>query len=577
MERSIASLAYKGSIVEAIAEAKRQKKIFVVYISGDNAESTHLEESTWLDSNVAESISKYCILLHISEGSTDAANFSAIYPQKSIPCITAIGYNGLQLWQNEGFVSADILASSLEKAWLSLHIQETTATFLTAALASKKSEPQGTSGSDTASFEQGSSSSVDVPSPSTDKHALHSEARAAASAEMENKESDQTDEEINSKLSDEASTGSVLANVLEHGEVGRSIFSIETAKESINPVKVDPNDAGVGHTSSVARDECPAQEGKLNVVDHHSEVTTETSQVIANAATDAVQYKEAEAVEDDKIKSEVTTETCQVIANKATEAVQDKKADDVEEDKIDVLDSCSSKSTDVHLNIRLLDGANLQEKFLLTSTLRMVRGYVDENQASSIGSYDLAIPYPRKVFNDQDLNKTLSELGLFGRQALIVVPRQGAASFYRRGSSSHNQTSSTTDLDSSNRSNEGYWGLMKRVLSYVNPLSYLTGGSASSSNSAQESQSSMWQYNPNPALQNNLRGTGRSYTVHSSDQNIPAPGKNDSKKSKQTTSSRIGSNIHTLKHDEDDSRFSDKNAFWNGNSTQYGGNNNDSK
>ncbi|KAF5945001.1 hypothetical protein HYC85_015229 [Camellia sinensis] len=562
MEHSFSSLAYKGSIVEAIAEAKRQKKIFVVYISGDNAESTHLEETTWLDSNVAESISKYCILLHISEGSTDAANFSAIYPQKSIPCITAIGYN-------EGFVSADILASSLEKAWLSLHIQETTATFLTAALASKKSEPQGTNGSDTASVEQGSSSSVDVPSPSTDKHDPHSEARAAASAEMENKESDQTDEEINSKLGDEASTGSVLANVLEHGEVGRSISSIETAKESINPVKVDPNDAGVGHTSSVARDVCPAQEGILN-----AEVTTETSQVIANAATDAVQDKEAEA--DDKIKSEVTTETCQVIANKATEAVQDKKADDVEEDKIDVLDSCSSKSTDVHLNIRLLDGANLQEKFLLTSTLRMVKGYVDENQASSIGSYDLAIPYPRKVFNDQDLNKTLSELGLFGRQALIVVPHQGATSFYRRGSSSHNQTSSTTDLDSSNRSNEGYWGLMKRVLSYVNPLSYLAGGSASSSNSAQESQSSMWQYNPNPALQNNLRGTGRSYTVHSSDQNIPAPGKNDSKKSKQATSSRIGSNIHTLKHDEDDSRFSDKNAFWNGNSTQYGGNNNDS-
>ncbi|GMP86446.1 hypothetical protein CsSME_00039221 [Camellia sinensis var. sinensis] len=207
----------------------------------------------------------------------------------------------------------------------------------------------------------------------------------------------------------------------------------------------------------------------------------------------------------------------------------------------------------------------------------MVKGYVDENQASSIGSYDLAIPYPRKVFSDQDLNKTLSELGLFGRQALIVVPRQGATSFYQRGSSSHNQTSSTTDIDSSNRSNEGYWGLMKRVLSYVNPLSYLASGSATSPNSAQESQSSMWRYNPNPALQNNLRGAGRSYTVHSSDQNIPAPGKNDSKKSKQATSSRIGSNIHTLKHDEDDSRFSDKNAFWNGNSTQYGGNNNDSK
>ena len=35
MAHTISSLAYKGSIVEAIAEAKRQKKLFVVYISGN--------------------------------------------------------------------------------------------------------------------------------------------------------------------------------------------------------------------------------------------------------------------------------------------------------------------------------------------------------------------------------------------------------------------------------------------------------------------------------------------------------------------------------------------------------------
>ncbi|KAA0033132.1 plant UBX domain-containing protein 11 isoform X2 [Cucumis melo var. makuwa] len=61
-------------------------------------------------------------------------------PQKSVPCITAVGYNGIQLWLNEGFISAEVLASNLEKAWLGLHIQETTASVLTAALASKKSE-----------------------------------------------------------------------------------------------------------------------------------------------------------------------------------------------------------------------------------------------------------------------------------------------------------------------------------------------------------------------------------------------------------------------------------------------------
>ncbi|XP_037493439.1 plant UBX domain-containing protein 11-like [Jatropha curcas] len=123
MENSLSELTYKGSIPEAILESKKQKKLFVVYISGADSDSIELEKSTWTDLKVAESLSKYCILLHILEGSADAANFSAIYPQKSFPSITAIGYNGAQLWYSEGFISAEVLASSLEKAWLSLHIQ----------------------------------------------------------------------------------------------------------------------------------------------------------------------------------------------------------------------------------------------------------------------------------------------------------------------------------------------------------------------------------------------------------------------------------------------------------------------
>ena len=60
--------------------------------------------------------------------------------------------------------------------------------------------------------------------------------------------------------------------------------------------------------------------------------------------------------------------------------------------------------SDVHLNIRLPDGVSLQEKFSVTSTLRMVKDYVDRNQAGGIGAYDLAIPYPRKTFSDQGMH-----------------------------------------------------------------------------------------------------------------------------------------------------------------------------
>lgn len=61
------------------------------------------------------------------------------------------------------------------------------------------------------------------------------------------------------------------------------------------------------------------------------------------------------------------------------------------------------ESNDVNLNIRLPNGTSLQQKFHMTTTLQEVKSYVNENQATSISSYNLAIPYPRKVLSDQGI------------------------------------------------------------------------------------------------------------------------------------------------------------------------------
>uniref|UniRef100_A0A0D3C600 UBX domain-containing protein n=2 Tax=Brassica oleracea var. oleracea TaxID=109376 RepID=A0A0D3C600_BRAOL len=206
--------------------------------------------------------------------------------------------------------------------------------------------------------------------------------------------------------------------------------------------------------------------------------------------------------------------------------------------------------SDVHLNIRLPDGANLQEKFSVTSTLRMVKDYVNINQTTTElgGAYDLAVPYPRKVYSDQDLDKSLSELDLLGRQALIVVPRK-RATVYQRGPS-YSEPNNNTDTNSG-----GYFGYLRRVLSYANPFSYFGGASSS----APEPRGSM-EYMPvasNAEVRNNVAQAG-------------SEGRGNVRNRRPTTS-RIGSNIHTLRHDEEDAPFGDGNAFWNGNSTQYGG------
>ena len=92
----------------------------------------------------------------------------------------------------------------------------------------------------------------------------------------------------------------------------------------------------------------------------------------------------------------------QTVHTEANVVVQDEEDEAVDDEKSDAFDNGMriKKLTEVHLNIRIPNGVNLQEKFSLTSTMRMVKDYVDKHQ-TSVGSYDLAIPYPRKVFNDQ--------------------------------------------------------------------------------------------------------------------------------------------------------------------------------
>ncbi|GJT61174.1 plant UBX domain-containing protein 11, partial [Tanacetum coccineum] len=503
MEQSISSLAFQGSIIEAITEAKRQKKLFVVYISGDNEDSVSMDKSTWSESSVAESLSKYCILLHILEGSTDAAQFSALYPQKPAPCVTAIGYNGVQLWQNEGYVSAEILASTLEKEWLSLHVQETTATFLTAALASRQSEqiPSETQATPAASREIGSTS-------------LASSSNTNASASVDKKDVDHGKEKAENQAPLAKAINSKHAEKLEENKVKQPVT---TTSEQVNQV--------IPSASETRADKKP----RLNVNQQVGD-TVEAPRV----AKDEAKLKKAEI-------SQIDTGT------------------------VETSDLASNKSTDLYLNIRLPGGVSLQEKFEPTTTLRLVKDYVDKNQESNIGSYDLAIPYPRKVFGDQDLSKTLAELSLLDRQALIVVPRLQASGFLRGRSSTPNSSVSTSATGSSD--GESYFSLVRRYLSYVNPLAYLGGGAAANSSTpGQETRRNMPE---SGTPQGNFTGSKSSYLVTSNQSSsTPSTAKNNKPSSSQFGS---GSNIHTLKHDEDDNRFSGQNAFWNGNSTEYGG------
>ncbi|KZV53825.1 UBX domain-containing protein 4-like [Dorcoceras hygrometricum] len=555
MDQFLSSLAFKGTIAEAITEAKLQKKLFVVYIAGDKPESKLLETSTWNNPTVSEALAKYCIFLQISEGSSEASYFSAIYPQNDTPCITVIGYNGARLWQKGGFVSADILSTSLEKTWLSLHLQETTAAFLSAALTSKIS---GSSSSDlqttVASYEQqtigaeiSGSSSSEPQSTGASSEQQTTWAKISGSSSSE--------QQIPETSSEQQSTGAYGPLSLKN-DLSISLDA-ELPKNSEARVKRRGHD-DASEEPDCKRDGETAQASHSNISTNYQidepQPTNETEYLYLNpervgqGEPDVLCKPVSEkSLDISGLCSGGGNEVSQDIFNETVAASQAKNPETAEVEKVDGSASAAIKSNNVFFNIRLPDGS-LQAKFSVMDTLRVVYEYIDDNQTSRLGSFDLAIPYPRHVFSDQDLDSTLSALGLFDRQTLTVVQRNQNKMNYQERSSVHY----STDLSSSSKSNEGYWASVKSLISYVNPFSYLRGGG--------DAQSS-------PEELNGGSSHSPSATVDSSSRNTPESDKNSNNRSRQKTY-RFGANIHTLKHDEDDD---DKNRYWNGNSTQFGG------
>ena len=96
------------------------------------------------------------------------------------------------------------------------------------------------------------------------------------------------------------------------------------------------------------------------------------------------------------------------------------------------------------------------------------------------------------MMNSYDFHSGLGK-PLYGRQALIVVPHQKGTGYLRGSSSTADETDSRNIVDAQNGSNGSYLSFVKRVLSFINPFSYLDGG-ASSSSSGEQSQNGMWQY-----------------------------------------------------------------------------------
>lgn len=91
------------------------------------------------------------------------------------------------------------------------------------------------------------------------------------------------------------------------------------------------------------------------------------------------------------------------------------------------LTSNSMRSDDVQLVIRMPNGPSVQIKLTKEDVLRKVKNFVDENQASGVGSYDLAMLFPisnKSIFpiSNKSIHETRYRIfTLYYRLLLLLV------------------------------------------------------------------------------------------------------------------------------------------------------------
>lgn len=215
------------------------------------------------------------------------------------------------------------------------------------------------------------------------------------------------------------------------------------------------------------------------------------------------------------------------------------------------------------LQVKLTNGETIQGTFESYQLLRDVKNFIDLQRTDGNMDYRLAVPFPRKIFTEEDMDKALSKLDIGPRSALLLVGN-GTPS----DNSYHSRTLQNNDSHSSAQSeaNEGGGSYVGRFLSFLSPYVYGRSNSPQdhkSSSSAPPSES-------NPGTTRALRESSHPTIVNSS---RPEPPVQENSAQAGRLSQRRGgsSNVHTLRgNDEDPSQG--KNTYWNGNSTQFGGN-----
>ncbi|XP_067843320.1 UBX domain-containing protein 4 [Heptranchias perlo] len=398
---------FDGTIPAAIAFAKQHNAVFIVFITGDDEQSTQMATS-WEAEGVAEATVNSFVAIKIDAKSETCVQFSQIYPVVCIPSSFFIGDNGIPLEVVAGSVTAAELITRIQKV-KEMHRQKHVA-----AGDNQENHIGQSQASTSESPETGQPNESQVYGTKTAEHQVKpKESPCKVPASKDHSDNAGPSEEITC-LNDEASASSQTREDL-NIRVERLTKKLEDQRElkkedeAKNEIKVEIERRKVG---------------KEMVEFKRKQEEDRTKRMLEERSRD----KEEERLARERIRQQIALDRADRAARYAKtkeEAEAAKRASELErqaneEARKRALQNERSKMC--RIQFRLPDGSSFTNQFSADASLEEARKFAESRVGGVYGHFELATTFPRKQFTKDDYKKTLTELELVPSASIILVP-----------------------------------------------------------------------------------------------------------------------------------------------------------
>nr|XP_033800823.1 UBX domain-containing protein 4 [Geotrypetes seraphini] len=395
-------LWFEGAIPEAIALAKRRSSVFVVFVAGDDEQSSQMAAS-WENEKVAEAVSEGFVAIKIDTKSEACMQFSQIYPVVCIPSSFFIGDSGIPLEVIAGSVSAEDLIARIHKV---------------TQMRTLKNE--------VSVHNQNHSSLPSVPCPSPESARTSESSQPTVeqlceihSAIYENETDAPVDEEHSGQDATNVSLdGSVTESQSEEGfqdKVERITKKLEERREQKKrdeeqreiKKEIDRRKTGKDMLDFKRRQE--EDLAKRMLEERNREKAEEKAarerirqQIALDRAERAARFA----------KSQEEAEALKAAALQAQQA-------EIEARKEAAL---KERSAIARIQFRLPDGSSFTNQFPSESLLEEARQFAAKTVGNTYGNFTLATMFPRREFTEDDYGMTLQSLELAPSASIVLLP-----------------------------------------------------------------------------------------------------------------------------------------------------------